>query len=342
MLIISISIFSQQYKNIHHYQPFMRINLLTPSTQIVKSSLRIIGFKKQLYYWLLVLLLSPFGLIAQAPTISNFTPSSGPVGTLVTITGTNLTTPTALTIGGVAAIAISNTGTSLVAMVMPGAVTGAVSIITAGGTANGTGNFTVTASQTPNAQQGNKLVGTGATGAAFQGYAVAVSADGNTAIVGGYNDNSGVGAAWVYTRSGGVWTQQGSKLVGTGATGAAQQGRSVAVSADGNTAIVGGIQDNSGAGATWVYTYIPPPTISSATYDVSSGVLTVTGTNLLATVGVTNDIDISKLTLTGEASSSYTLTTANVEITNSTSFSVTLNTIDKAAVNQLLNKNGTS
>ena len=45
------------------------------------------------------------------------------------------------------------------------------------------------------------------------------TAGGNTAIVGGNGDNGGIGAAWVYTRSGGVWTQQGSKLVGTGAVG---------------------------------------------------------------------------------------------------------------------------
>jgi hypothetical protein len=43
-------------------------------------------------------------------------------------------------------------------------------------------------------------------GQAEQGNSVALSADGNTAIVGGRNDNSGTGAAWVYTRSGGVWT----------------------------------------------------------------------------------------------------------------------------------------
>ena len=53
-----------------------------------------------------------------------------------------------------------------------------------------------------------------------QGFSVALSADGNTAIVGGPGDNSDIGAAWVFTRSGGVWTQQGSKLVGTGAVGA--------------------------------------------------------------------------------------------------------------------------
>jgi hypothetical protein len=113
-------------------------------------------------------------------------------------------------------------------------------------------------------QQGNKLVGTGAVGSARQGMSVALSADGNTAIVGGWSDNSKAGAAWVFTRSGGVWTQQGKKLVGTGAAGSAHQGMSVALSADGNTAIVGGPGDNpwdrsvpfglGAAGAAWVFT----------------------------------------------------------------------------------------
>ena len=103
-------------------------------------------------------------------------------------------------------------------------------------------------------QQGSKLVGSGAVGAAGQGISVALSADGNAAIVGGNADNGGIGAAWVYTRSGGVWTQQGSKLVGSGAAGLAHQGGSVALSADGNTAIMSGFSDNGGIGAAWVYT----------------------------------------------------------------------------------------
>jgi hypothetical protein len=95
-------------------------------------------------------------------------------------------------------------------------------------------------------QQGPKLVGSGAGGFAHQGSSVSVSADGNTAIVGGPFDDNG-GAAWIWTRSGGVWTQQGNKLVGSGATAFAVQGVSVALSADGNTAIVGG------ADAAWVW-----------------------------------------------------------------------------------------
>src|SRR5262249_25074886 len=102
------------------------------------------------------------------------------------------------------------------------------------------------------AQQGSKLVGTGAVGNDEQGGSGAVSRDGNAARVGGPGDNEDA-AVWVFTRSNGVWTQQGNKLVGAGAVGIAEQGWSVALSADGNTAAVGGLSDNGGDGAAWVF-----------------------------------------------------------------------------------------
>ena len=99
-------------------------------------------------------------------------------------------------------------------------------------------------------QQGSKLVGTGtASTISEQGSSVAISADGKTAIVGGYWDNNNAGAAWVFARTSGVWYQQGPKLVGSGASGSANQGYSVALSGDGNTALIG----SQGAGA-WVFT----------------------------------------------------------------------------------------
>jgi hypothetical protein len=122
-------------------------------------------------------------------------------------------------------------------------------------------------------QQGNKLVGTGGVGQTGQGASVSLSHDGNTAIIGGDGDNGGAGAAWVFIRSGGVWTQQGNKLVGTGATGTPQQGYSVALSADGNTATVGGIGDNAGAGAAWIFIR-------------SDGVWTQQGSKLVGTGGI--------------------------------------------------------
>ena len=104
----------------------------------------------------------------------------------------------------------------------------------------------------PFIQQGSKLVGTDATDEAFQGASVALSADGSTGLIGGPDDNRGVGAAWVFTRSGSTWTQQGPKLVGTGAGDV--QGSGVALSADGNTALIGGQDYNDEAAAAWVYT----------------------------------------------------------------------------------------
>ena len=102
-------------------------------------------------------------------------------------------------------------------------------------------------------QLGSKLVGTGGVGATLQGSSVAISSDGNTIVVGGRGDNNSIGAIWIFTRSGNVWTQQGAKIVGAGYVGASLQGSSVAISADGNTVIGGGYQDNNGAGAVWIF-----------------------------------------------------------------------------------------
>ena len=101
-------------------------------------------------------------------------------------------------------------------------------------------------------QQDAKLVGT-YSGTPSQGVSVALSADGTTAIIGGPGDDNDIGAAWVFTQSGGAWTQQ-TKLVGSGYSGIPQQGVSVAVSGDGTTAIVGGDRDDNGVGAAWVFT----------------------------------------------------------------------------------------
>jgi len=93
------------------------------------------------------------------------------------------------------------------------------------------------------------------------GYSASLSADGNTALLGGprrcddgQNPSSSVGAAWIFARSDGGWAQQGAKLVGSDAVGpGVDQGLSVSLSADGNTALVGGPSDDHGTGAAWVF-----------------------------------------------------------------------------------------
>src|SRR3954447_13305654 len=103
-------------------------------------------------------------------------------------------------------------------------------------------------------QQGPKLTANDETGAGQFGWSVALSADGDTALIGGEADNGFVGAAWAFTRSGGAWTQQGTKLTASGETGGGQFGWSVALSADGDTALIGGNTDNGNVGAAWAFT----------------------------------------------------------------------------------------
>ena len=187
----------------------------------------------------------------SSPTISSFTPAGGAIGTLVTISGSNLSGLSAFNIGNKAAIVISNSGTKLVGMVMPGATTGAVSVSTGGGSASGSGNFTVTATLAPSTQQGAKLTGSGQSSSAQFGHAVAISGDGNTAVTGAYAD-SPLGATFIYVRVNGVWVQQGSKLVGSTANPTSNQGYSVAISADGNTMITSAVSEGS-SGTCWVF-----------------------------------------------------------------------------------------
>ena len=188
------------------------------------------------------------------PALTSFSPSSGAPGSLITITGNNLTGASSVTVGGTEQLILSNSTNSVTIFLMPGTPTGQIAVTTSTGVATSSGNFTVTTTPVPQVQQGTKRVGTGATAISLQGQSVAVSADGNTAIIGAPSDNSNQGGAWVFVRSGTTWTQQGGKLVGTGAVGSAKQGFSVAVSADGNTAAIGGNLDNLANGAVWVFT----------------------------------------------------------------------------------------
>jgi len=114
----------------------------------------------------------------------------------------------------------------------------------------------------------------------------------------------------------------------------------IAAAADWNPANTGNA-DLTGNGIT--VSSVQTPTITSSTYDANTGSLVVTGTNLVAASGATNDITANKLTFTGEGGATYTLTdTANVEITSATAFTLSLSATDKAAINQMLNKNGTA
>ena len=108
-------------------------------------------------------------------------------------------------------------------------------------------------------------------GASF-GFSIAVSNDGNTLVVGAYledspgfgvngnqggiaSNSSNAGAAYVFTRRDGHWSQQ-AYLKAFNPQANAYFGRAVSISGDGDTVAVGAIGENAGglnAGAVYVY-----------------------------------------------------------------------------------------
>jgi uncharacterized repeat protein (TIGR03803 family) len=78
-----------------------------------------------------------------APVLKSFSPTSGPVGTQVILTGTSFLQATTVKFAGKAATFTVNSDTQITTTVPTGAVTGKISVTTPGGSANSSTNFTV-------------------------------------------------------------------------------------------------------------------------------------------------------------------------------------------------------
>jgi hypothetical protein len=130
---------------------------------------------------------------AQPPTISGFTPTSGPVGTSVSISGTNFTGATAVAFNGTGASFSVTSTTAIQATVPAGATSGTISVTTPGGTATSSGAFTVVnppaiSGFTPTTGKVGASVSingtsfTGATAVAFNGVSASFTVMSDTAI----------------------------------------------------------------------------------------------------------------------------------------------------------------
>ena len=179
----------------------------------------------------------------------------------------------------------SQQGSKLTADDVPGNVAGvggSVGLSSDGNTAligNAGAAWVFTRAGTVWSQQGPRLTASDRNGPAALGFSVALSGDGNTALLGGFQDGFFVGAAWVFTRAGTVWSQHGPKLTASDAYGAAYLGTSVAVSGDGNTALVGGPRDRTILGAAWVFVVVPTVSgVGPSTGTTAGGTaVTITG-----------------------------------------------------------------
>jgi hypothetical protein len=83
--------------------------------------------------------------VLGAPGIASFTPTSGPVGTSVAITGTDFDAATSVMFNGVAATFTVLSATAIQATVPAGATTGPISVTTPVDTSTSGASFTVTA-----------------------------------------------------------------------------------------------------------------------------------------------------------------------------------------------------
>jgi hypothetical protein len=83
-----------------------------------------------------------------------------------------------------------------------------------------------------------KIAASDGTGGDYFGRSVSLTTDGNMALVGANGANTSMGAAYVFTRSGEIWTQQARLTASDGAT-FKDFGYSVALNSDGSAAIVG-------------------------------------------------------------------------------------------------------
>jgi hypothetical protein len=127
-----------------------------------------------------------------------------------------------------------------------------------------------------------KLLASDAASDDYFGTSVAISSDGSTAVVGAEIENTSPntdqGAAYIFTRVSGTWTEQ-QKLLASDAASSDYFGTSVAISSDGNIILVGArAEDTSPAtdqGAAYVFT--------------RSGATWTQQTKLLASDRVTND-----------------------------------------------------
>jgi hypothetical protein len=130
-------------------------------------------------------------------------------------------------------------------------------------------------------QVGGKLAGTDGFG-----YSVALSADGQTALVGAPYASSQVGAVYVYRRSGAGWIQE-AELTPSSPAAPTRFGRNVALSADGTTALIGGSYDDGGSGAAWVFVR------TGSGWSQQGPKLTGSGGNFGASVALSRDGNVA-------------------------------------------------
>jgi hypothetical protein len=261
---------------------------------------------------LVFLLVSAAPAFASAPTISSFSPTSGPIGTVVTITGTNFRNPvvTLVKIGNKSAVfTIDSSGTHISATVAQGTQTGPVQVTNADGTVTSPTNFTVTAAPVPTITSFSPTSGPVGTVVTITG----------TGFLGASSVKFNGTAATAFT------VNSGTQITATVPTGATTG--KVSVTTGGGTAT---------STADFTVTNSTAPTITSftPTFGPAGTHVTITGTNFTGATGVkigtksdpaftvVSNTQITATVQNGAQSGPVIVTSPNGTGTSSTNFTV--------------------
>ena len=205
-----------------------------------------------------------FTVTAPAPTISNLNPTSGVIGTAVTITGTNFGASqgaSAVKFNGIAATPTGWTAASIVVPVPAGATTGNV-VVTVGGAASNGVNFTVTS-------PGPSITGINPTAGVV----------GTSVTITGSNFGATQGTSTV-------------KFNGTSATPTSWTATSIVVPVPSGATTGNVVVTVSGVGSNGVNFTVNTPAPSITSLNPSSGLVgssvTITGANFGATQGASS------------------------------------------------------
>ncbi|WP_216690203.1 IPT/TIG domain-containing protein [Hymenobacter siberiensis] len=271
-----------------------------------------------------------FAPVAPAPLIASFSPTSGPVGTTVTVTGSFLTGASALTLNGVAVTGFTVVDASTITFVVPaGATSGTIAVTTAGGMATSTGTFTVVAPN-PLPVISSLTPATAVAGAA----AFTLTLNGTGFYSGSVVSFNGTALATTFVSA----TQLTASVPAAAIATAGTCGVTVINAAPGG---------GTSAGATFTVT-VPVPTITSFTPTTGGPgtSVTITGTNFTgATVVRIGSFNVPNFTVvnattitlvlpagTGSVTGLLTVTTPGGTTTSATSFNLVSATLASQAL----------
>jgi IPT/TIG domain len=207
---------------------------------------------------ILVVLPGADAALAAAPTISSFSPASGPVGTSVTIHGHNFSGPnvTSVTFNGTSATFTIDNAQKITATVPSGATTGPIAVTSPDGTATSSTNFTVNTTGAPTITSFNPTSGpvgtsvqingtnfTGATAVRFNGVSATTFTVVNaTRINATVPSGATTGRITVTTPSGTATSSTNFTVTGTGA----EHDRTVSLSLSGHIKVTGNVNTTDG------------------------------------------------------------------------------------------------